>query len=362
MGAEADSKSCALFRMLKDVNSDQQVSGLEQNVIIDRDTAARLGITPSQIDNVLYDAFGQREISTIYQTLNQYHVVLEVDPQYQMTPSALESVYVITSTGAQVPLSSFAHFGTAATSLTVNHQGQFPAVTISFNLAPGASLGAATRIIEQTELEMRMPATIHGSFQGTAAAFQDSLSSEPLLILTALIAVYIVLGILYESYIHPITILSTLPSAGTGAIAGAAAVPHGAQRHLAHRNHPADRHREEERHHDDRLRAASGTRGQDRRRSHLRSGTAALPSHHDDHGCGYVRSAAAWRSAMAWGLSCAGRLGVSIVGGLIVSQMLTLYTTPVVYIYLDRFQEWLLDHIPWRKKKAVKEETPVFAD
>ena len=203
---------------LKDVNSDQQVNGLEQNVIIDRDTAARLGVTPSQIDNVLYDAFGQRQISTIYQTLNQYHVVLEVDPQYQMTPDALQSVYVITSTGAQVPLSSFAHFGTASTSLTVNHQGQFPSVTISFNLAPGASLGDATRLVENIQLQMRMPATIHGSFQGTAAAFQDSVSSEPLLILTALIAVYIVLGMLYESYIHPITILSTLPSAGTGAL------------------------------------------------------------------------------------------------------------------------------------------------
>src|ERR1035441_1377008 len=143
---------------------------------------------------------------------------MEVDPKYQTTPDALQSVYVITSTGAQVPLSAFAHFVPANTALAVNHQGQFPAVTISFNLAPGGDLGTATRAISNAELEMRIPATIHGSFQGTAAAFQDSLSSEPILILAALLAVYIVLGMLYESYIHPITILSTLPSAGTGAL------------------------------------------------------------------------------------------------------------------------------------------------
>ena len=192
---------------LKDVNSDQQISGLEANVVIDRDTAARLGITAKQIDAVLYDAFGQEQISTIYQTLNQYHVVMEVDPKYQLTPDALKSVYVITGAGAQVPLSAFAHFAPANTSLSVNHQGQFPCVTISFNLAPGGDLGTATRAIDNAELAMRMPSSIHGSFQGTAAAFQDSLSSEPMLILTALLAVYIVLGMLYESYIHPITIL-----------------------------------------------------------------------------------------------------------------------------------------------------------
>ncbi|HWS95433.1 MAG TPA: efflux RND transporter permease subunit, partial [Candidatus Methylomirabilis sp.] len=184
--------------MLKDVSSDQQVRGLAQNVVIDRDTAARLGITPQQIDEVLYDAFGQREISPIYRTLNQYWVVLEVDPKYQLTPDALQTVYVITSSGAQVPLSSFAHFGPSTTSLAVAHQGQFPAVTISFNLNPGGSLGEATRAIEQAQLALRMPGTIHGTFQGAAAAFQDSLSSMPLLVLAALLAVYIVLGMLYE--------------------------------------------------------------------------------------------------------------------------------------------------------------------
>jgi multidrug efflux pump len=204
--------------MLKDVSSDQQVRGLAQNVIIDRDTAARLGITAQQIDQILYDAFGQRQISTIYRTLNQYRVVLEVDPKYQLTPDALQSVYVITRAGAQVPLSSFAHFGPSTTSLAVAHQGQFPAVTLSFNLAPGAALGEATKAILDAQTEMRMPGTIHGTFQGTAAAFRDSLSSQPLLILAALLAVYIVLGILYESFVHPITSLSGLPSAGLGAL------------------------------------------------------------------------------------------------------------------------------------------------
>ncbi len=347
--------------MLKDVNSDQQVSGLEQNVIIDRDTAARLGITPSQIDNVLYDAFGQREISTIYQTLNQYYVVLEVDPQYQLTPSALESVYVITSTGAQVPLSAFAHFGTAATSLTVNHQGQFPSVTISFNLAPGAALGAATRIIDQTEIDMRMPATIHGSFQGTAAAFQDSLSSEPLLILTALIAVYIVLGILYESYIHPITILSTLPSAGTGAILalllfrmelnvisliGIILLIGIVKKNAIMMIDFALEVERQGRTASEAIYEAALMRFRPIMMTTAAAMFGALPM------------------ALGHGMGSELRrpLGVSIVGGLIVSQMLTLYTTPVVYIYLDRFQDWVIAHIPWRKKRAVKEEAPVFAD
>ena len=202
---------------LRDVNSDQQMNGLEENVTIDRDTAARLGTTPQQIDDALYDAFGQREISTIYRTLNQYHVVLEVDPRFKNDPESLKTVYVI-ARGNEVPLSTFVHFGVSNTPLAVNHQGQFPSVTISFNLAPGVALGDATRAIEATERELQLPAAIHTSFAGSAAAFQDSLSSEPLLVLAALAAVYIVLGILYESYIHPITILSTLPSAGTGAL------------------------------------------------------------------------------------------------------------------------------------------------
>ncbi len=200
------------------VNTDQQDKGLAANLIIDRDTASRLGVAAADIDSVLYDAFGQRQVSTMYEPLNQYHVVMEVAPQFQQSPDTLENTYVHSSTGATVPLSAFTHYGPANTSLAVNHQGQWPAVTISFNLAPGVSLGQATTAIENAKKSIGFPATIHASFQGTAAAFKDSLSSEPILILTAVLTVYIVLGILYESYIHPITILSTIPSAGVGAL------------------------------------------------------------------------------------------------------------------------------------------------
>ena len=383
--------------ILKDVSSDQQVRGLQQNVIIDRDTAARFGITPSQIDNVLYDAFGQRQISTIYQTLNQYHVVLEVDPQYQMTPDALDSVYVITkpgvqalggaltpgvaqavtggqsstvaqvaaatpaSTGAQVPLSAFAHFGPTSTSLAVAHQGQFPAVTISFNLAPGAALGDATKLIEQTQLQMRFPATIHGSFQGTAAAFQDSLSSEPLLILAALFAVYIVLGMLYESYVHPITILSTIPSAGTGALL-ALMLFHMELNVIA-------------------LVGILLLIGIVKKNAIMmidfalemeRQGKSPLDAIHEAALLRFrpimMTTAAALLGAvpLAFGRGTGSELrrplGVAIVGGLMVSQMLTIYTTPVVYLYLDRFQTWMVAHLPWRKKQLQKGAVPIFAD
>jgi len=347
---------------LKDVNSDQQVSGLEADVIIERDTAARLGITPSQIDNILYDAFGQRQVSTIYRTLNQYHVVLEVDPKYQLTPDALQSVYVITSQGATVPLSAFAHFGPSNTSLAVNHQGQFPAVTISFNLAPGGDLGTATRAISNAELEMRIPATIHGSFQGTAAAFQDSLSSEPILILAALVAVYIVLGMLYESYIHPITILSTLPSAGTGALLA-----------LLLFRMQLD------------VIALIGIIlliGIVKKNAIImidfaleveRTGKSAEEAIHQAAIIRFrpimMTTAAALLGALPLAL---GRgvgaevrrpLGIAIVGGLIVSQALTLYTTPVVYLYMDHFKDWVVGVLPWvRKKRAAEEEVPVFAD
>ena len=347
---------------LKDVNSDQQVSGLEENVIIDRDTASRLGITPSQIDNILYDAFGQRQISTIYRTLNQYHVVLEVDPRYQMTPDALQSVYVITSQGKQVPLSAFAHFGQAATSLTVNHQGQFPAVTLSFNLAPGGDLGTATRAISDAELQMRIPATIHGSFQGTAAAFQDSLSSEPILILAALGAVYIVLGMLYESYIHPITILSTLPSAGTGALLALL---------LFHRQLDVIA-----------LIGIILLIGIVKKNAIMmidfaleveRTGKTAEEAIHEAALIRFrpimMTTAAAMLGAvpLAFGRGVGSEirqpLGIAIVGGLIVSQALTLYTTPVIYLYMDHLKDWVVRHLPGSRTRAVKkEEVPVFAD
>src|SRR5882757_2532530 len=206
------------LKELQDVNTDQQDHGLQAKLVIDRDTASRLGVSPQDIDNALYDAFGQRQVSTMYRPLNQYHVVMEVAPQFQQTTEALQNIYVLSSFGTPVPLASFTRFAPSNTPLAVNHQGQIPSVTISFNLAPGVSLGAATQVIENAQRTIGFPSTIQASFQGTAAAFQDSLASQKILIFTALVTVYIVLGMLYESYIHPITILSTIPSAGVGAM------------------------------------------------------------------------------------------------------------------------------------------------
>src|SRR5262249_2288908 len=203
---------------LTDVNSDQQNKGLQASLVIDRATASRLGITPQAIDNTLYDAFGQRQVSTMYTQLNQYHVVLEVEPKFWQNPDGLKYVYVRSNKGDLVPLAAFTHYEPSTAPLAVNHQGQFPAVTISFNLPAGVALGDAVNAISRAQTEIRLPASIRGSFQGTAQAFQASLANEPILIAAALLAVYIVLGILYESVIHPITILSTLPSAGVGAL------------------------------------------------------------------------------------------------------------------------------------------------
>jgi multidrug efflux pump len=203
---------------LRDVATDQLNDGQLATLTIDRDTASRLGIFPADIDNTLYDAFGQRQVSTIFTQLNQYHVVLEVDQSFQQDPDALKNIYVKSSTGQQVPLSAFTRIETQKTPLAINHQGQFPVVTVSFNLAPNASLGDATKAIAQAKHDVGLPPSIDATFQGTAAAFLRALGNEPILILAALVTVYIVLGILYESYIHPITILSTLPSAGVGAI------------------------------------------------------------------------------------------------------------------------------------------------
>ena len=346
---------------LRDVNSDQQMHGLAADLVIDRETAARLGVTPAQIDAALYDAFGQREISTIYEKLNQYHVVLEVDPRFKTNPDSLNSVYVITD-GNQVPLSAFAHFGASNTALEVNHQGQTPAVTISFNLAPGVALGEATRAIEQTEQRMRLPASIHGSFAGTAAAFKDSLSSEPLLVLAALLAVYIVLGILYESYIHPITILSTLPSAGTGALLALL---------LFHMDLDVIS-----------LIGIILLIGIVKKNAIMmidfaleqeRQGKSSEESIHE---AALLRFRPIMMTTMAallgavplafgrgMGAELRRPLGVAIVGGLIVSQMLTLYTTPVVYLYMDRLQVWLLSHLRRDRQRSRKEtKVPVFTD
>ena len=208
---------------ITDLSSDQQDAGLQASLIVDRDTAARLHVSPQRIDDTLNDAFGQRQVSIIYGDLNQYHVILEVAPPFWQHPESLENLYVRAEDGDQVPLSALAHYETSSTTLAVNHQGQFPAVTLSFNLAPGVALGDAVALIEGATREIGLPATIRGSFAGTAQAYQSSINDQPLLILAALVTVYIVLGILYESYVHPITILSTLPSAGVGAIARPAA-------------------------------------------------------------------------------------------------------------------------------------------
>ncbi|MGH9585017.1 MAG: efflux RND transporter permease subunit, partial [Bryobacteraceae bacterium] len=204
--------------IILDANSDQQIHGLTSDIEIDRSTAARLGVSPYAIDTTLYSAYGQRQVSTMYTGINQYHVVLEVMPRFQQNPSALQDIYVRSNTGTLIPISTFTHLRTTMNSITVNHQGLYPSITLSFAVAPGMSLGEAVAAVQQAEDDIGMPANVHGAFAGAAKVFQQSLKTEPLLILAALVAVYIVLGMLYESYIHPITILSTLPSAGVGAL------------------------------------------------------------------------------------------------------------------------------------------------
>ena len=244
---------------LRDQNSDQQDKGLQAKLVIDRDTASRLGITPQSLDNALYDAFGQRQVSTMYRAAEPVSRGDGSGAGIPADPEALQNIYLKSSDGTPIPLAAFTHYEPSNTPLAVNHQGQFPSVTISFNLAPGVSLGQATQAIENAARSIGFPPTVSASFQGTAQAFKDSLSSEPILIITALITVYIVLGMLYESYIHPITILSTLAVRGRGRAAGAAADAQRTERHRHHRDHSADRHREEERHHDDRRCARRGT-------------------------------------------------------------------------------------------------------
>jgi multidrug efflux pump len=323
---------------LRDQNSDQQDKGLQAKLVIDRDTASRLGITPQTLDNALYDAFGQRQVSTMYRPLNQYHVVMEVAPQFQQTPEALQNIYLRSTTGTPVPLAAFTHYEPSNTPLAVNHQGQVPSVTISFNLAPGVSLGQATQAIENAERTIGFPPTVSASFQGTAAAFQDSLSSEPILILTALITVYIVLGMLYESYIHPITILSTLPSAGVGALL-ALLLTHNELNvigtigiilliGLVKKNAimMIDVALEVERTQGKKPVEAIFEACILRFRPIMMTTMAAL--------LGGLPLAL----GTGTGSELHRPLGITIVGGLIVSQMLTLFTTPVVYVYLDRLR------------------------
>jgi multidrug efflux pump len=323
---------------LRDVSTDQQNQGLAATLVIDRDTASRLGITAAAIDNVLYDAFGQREVSTMYTALNQYFVVMEVDPRYQLSPDALNGIFIKSSTGSMVPLSTIAKFEPQRTALQVNHQGQYPAVTLTFNLAPNVALGDAVIALEKAQREMNMPSAIHATFQGTAQAFQDSLKNEPYLILAALVAVYIVLGILYESLIHPLTILSSLPPAGVGAIL--ALLLTGTELSII---------------------ALIGIIlliGIVKKNAIMMIDFAlqaerdqGLPPVEAIYQACLLRFRPIMMTTMAalfGGLPLAigmgvgselrKPLGITIVGGLIVSQMLTLFTTPVVYLFFDRLQ------------------------
>ncbi len=326
---------------LRDVNSDQQDKGLQSYLAVDRDTAGRLGISAQDIDNALNDAFGQRQVSNIYEGLNQYHVVLEVAPEFQQNPSALNLIYVPSNTGKLVPLSAFTHYEPSNTSLSVNHQGIFPSITLSFNLAPGASLGPAVQHIEEARRQLGVPSGLHASFQGTAQAFQDSASNQLLLIFAALGAVYIVLGILYESYIHPITILSTIPSAGIGALLALQLkgmdlsiialigiillIGIVKKNAILMIDFAVQTEREEEKLPEEAIYKACLLRFRPIIMTTMAALFGALPL------------------ALGTGVGSEIRrpLGITIVGGLILSQMLTLYTTPVVYIYMDRLQTGL---------------------
>jgi hydrophobe/amphiphile efflux-1 (HAE1) family protein len=323
---------------LRDVNSDQQDKGLAAEVTIDRDTASRLGITPAQVDAALYSSFGQAQVSTMYRQLNQYHVVMEVDPKLLPGTDALRNTYVKSSTGVEVPLASFTRYQPSNTALQVNHQGFYPAVTLSFNLAPNVPLGNAAKVVETAMRDLGVPASVHGGFQGTAAAFKDSAQSQPLLILTALITVYIVLGMLYESVIHPITILSTLPSAGVGAILAIMLTGNDLnvialigiilligivkKNAILMIDFAVNATRVEGKSPEDAIYQAALLRFRPIMMTTMAALLGGLPL------------------ALGGGTGSELRrpLGIAIVGGLIVSQALTLFTTPVIYLYMDRIR------------------------
>ena len=323
-----------------EVNSDQQNNGLRVAVVYDRPTAARLGITPQTLDTTLYDAFGQAQVSTMYTSLNQYHVVMEVAPQFWQDPTALKDIYIHSSNGTVVPLSAIAKYEPTIAPLAVNHQGQFPSVTISFNLAPGVALSDASREIDELEQSMGMPGSIHGLYSGTLEAFRSSLSTEPALIVTALLAVYIVLGALYESFIHPITILSTLPSAGVGAVLALmlfhidlsviAIIGMILLIGIVKKNailmidFALAVERSEGKSPAEAIYQACILRFRPILMTTMAALLGALP--------------------LAFGTGTGSELrrplGITIAGGLVFSQMLTLFTTPVVYLYMDRLSLW----------------------
>ncbi len=341
------------LKQLKDVATDQQTAGLQASLTIDRDTASRMGIKPQAIDNALYNAFGQRQVSTIYTQLNQYHVVLEVKPQFQQNPEDLRLIYVRGPSGDQVPLSTITHFQPSVTSLSINHQGQFPANTLSFNLAPGVALGDAVAAINKAEQEIGMPGSIHAAFAGTAEIFRSSLASEPILILAALFTVYIVLGMLYESYIHPVTILSTLPSAGVGALL--ALMITGTdfsvialigiilligivkKNAIMMIDFAVEVERDEGLSPEESIYKACLLRFRPIMMTTMAALLGGLPL------------------ALGTGTGSELRrpLGIAIVGGLLFSQMLTLFTTPVVYVAMDKLARW---HRKLRQPKPPAEK------
>jgi multidrug efflux pump len=343
------------MKELADVSSDQQDQGLATNLVIDRDSASRLGITAQMIDAVLYDAFGQREVSTMYTGLNQYFVVMEVDPKYSGSPDALNGIFIKSTNGTMVPLSTIAHYENQRTSLAVNHQGQYPAVTLTFNLAPNVALGDAVTALEKAQAELGMPSAIHASFQGTAQAFQDSLRNEPYLILAAVVAVYIVLGILYESLIHPLTILSTLPPAGAGAILALLITGTDLsiialigiilligivkKNAIMMIDFALQAERDEGLAPVDAIYQAALLRFRPIMMTTMAATFGGLPL----------------AIGMGVGSELRRPLGITIVGGLLVSQALTLFTTPVVYLFFDKLQ-WKIMKL--HKVGAELEEAP----
>ncbi len=337
---------------LVDVNSDQQNHGLAASLSIDRLTASRLGITPQTLDDTLYDAFGQRQVSIMYTPLNQYHVVLEVEPRFWNDPASLKYLYVGAANGRQIPLSTLTSYDLSTAPLAVNHQSQIPSVTFSFNLSPGVSLGDAVDHIDQAERQIGLPANIQSSYQGAAQAYQASLATEPLLVAAALATVYIVLGILYESYIHPITILSTIPSAGVGALLALLLMHEDLtvialigiilligivkKNAILMIDFALEQERKENKSPEEAIFEACLLRFRPITMTTMAALLGGVPL------------------AIGGGVGSELRkpLGIAIVGGLIVSQMLTLFTTPVIYLYLDRWRLWV------RKLRGHAEQAP----